>query len=136
MIYKYSAKLNSISHILDAHYIALEHRFYGDSNPTKDLSTANLKFLSSQQGISTPKERLLILTNIQCQRKIININKYITIRRFFNYFLALADAAFFIETMKKEYTGPWIVFGCSYSGALSAWFRSKYPNVYIIIIRF
>ena len=30
--------------------IALEHRFYGESRPTKDLSTESLKFLTSQQA--------------------------------------------------------------------------------------
>lgn len=43
---------------------------------------------------------------------------------------ALADAAYFIDQHNKtiDSPGPWIVFGCSYSGALSAWFRAKYPN--------
>ena len=43
---------------------------------------------------------------------------------------ALADTAYFIDTYNKTLTnpGPWVVFGCSYSGALSAWFRAKYPN--------
>jgi len=44
---------------------------------------------------------------------------------------ALADAANFITWYNTtlENPGPWIVFGCSYSGALSAWFRAKYPNI-------
>lgn len=25
-------------------------------------------------------------------------------------------------------SGPWVVFGCSYSGALSSWFRLKFPQ--------
>lgn len=44
---------------------------------------------------------------------------------------ALADAATFVEEMQKTYTGPWVVFGCSYSGSLSAWFRMKYPHLVI-----
>jgi len=28
-----------------------------------------------------------------------------------------------------EHPGDWVVFGCSYSGALSSWFRAKYPNL-------
>ncbi|KAI9209514.1 peptidase S28 [Polychytrium aggregatum] len=46
---------------LDLHYVmaqqtngmivALEHRFYGDSNPYYDYSIANLKYLSSEQAI-------------------------------------------------------------------------------------
>jgi len=43
---------------------------------------------------------------------------------------ALADTANFIDQYNKTISnpGPWIVFGCSYSGALSSWFRAKYPN--------
>jgi len=76
-----------------AYYIALEHRYYGVSNPVSDFSTHNMRYLSSEQ--------------------------------------ALADAAMFVEQMQKTYTGPWVVFGCSYSGSLSAWFRLKYPHLVI-----
>eukprot|EP00026_Physarum_polycephalum_P004162 Phypoly_transcript_04179.p1 GENE.Phypoly_transcript_04179~~Phypoly_transcript_04179.p1 ORF type:complete len:467 (+),score=81.11 Phypoly_transcript_04179:799-2199(+) len=80
-----------------ANYISLEHRFYGYSIPTKDFSTPNLKYLTSQQ--------------------------------------ALADAANFITSIQKtngeNFQGKWVVFGCSYSGALSAWFRAKYPDLVV-----
>ncbi|CAD5235709.1 unnamed protein product [Bursaphelenchus xylophilus] len=45
---------------------------------------------------------------------------------------ALADIKYFIESInvEKKYTDPkWITFGGSYAGALSAWFRQKYPEV-------
>ena len=44
---------------------------------------------------------------------------------------ALADAANFIVTYNETLDNPgdWVVFGCSYSGALSSWFRAKYPNL-------
>lgn len=45
----------------------------------------------------------------------------------------MADAAHFIVTMNKEkgYTEnqKWILFGGSYAGAMSVWFRVKYPNL-------
>eukprot|EP01102_Stenamoeba_stenopodia_P005419 TRINITY_DN1604_c0_g1_i1.p1 TRINITY_DN1604_c0_g1~~TRINITY_DN1604_c0_g1_i1.p1 ORF type:complete len:506 (-),score=118.22 TRINITY_DN1604_c0_g1_i1:26-1468(-) len=47
---------------------------------------------------------------------------------------ALADAAYFIEWFNSTMTTPtgsWVVFGCSYSGALSAWFRLKYPQLVV-----
>lgn len=46
---------------------------------------------------------------------------------------ALADAAHFLTSYNATLTnpGPWVVFGCSYSGALSAWFRAKYPNLVV-----
>eukprot|EP01088_Endostelium_zonatum_P004005 TRINITY_DN1520_c2_g1_i1.p1 TRINITY_DN1520_c2_g1~~TRINITY_DN1520_c2_g1_i1.p1 ORF type:complete len:475 (+),score=101.44 TRINITY_DN1520_c2_g1_i1:21-1445(+) len=77
-------------------YVAIEHRYYGVSNPTPDYSTPNLRYLSSRQ--------------------------------------ALADAANFITTFNRTSgysSNQWIVWGCSYSGALSAWFRAKYPNLVI-----
>ena len=52
---------------------------------------------------------------------------------------ALRDLAHFIEVMKKEKKfnidtigeNPWISVGGSYPGALSAWFRYKYPHLVI-----
>eukprot|EP00010_Vexillifera_abyssalis_P006828 CAMPEP_0201549908 /NCGR_PEP_ID=MMETSP0173_2-20130828/6331_1 /ASSEMBLY_ACC=CAM_ASM_000268 /TAXON_ID=218659 /ORGANISM="Vexillifera sp., Strain DIVA3 564/2" /LENGTH=392 /DNA_ID=CAMNT_0047959743 /DNA_START=206 /DNA_END=1380 /DNA_ORIENTATION=- len=49
--------------------------------------------------------------------------------RFISAQQALADAAYFIETMSQHerLSGrPWVIWGCSYSGSLSAWFKSKY----------
>ncbi|GMR33726.1 hypothetical protein PMAYCL1PPCAC_03921, partial [Pristionchus mayeri] len=37
--------------MLNATIYGLEHRYYGGSHPTEDLSTANLKFLSSRQAV-------------------------------------------------------------------------------------
>jgi pimeloyl-ACP methyl ester carboxylesterase len=46
---------------------------------------------------------------------------------------ALADLAYFIEAMTVKYEVPegtkWIAFGGSYSGALAAWLRAKYPHL-------
>ncbi|XP_068085751.1 putative serine protease K12H4.7 [Anabrus simplex] len=72
----------------------LEHRYYGDSHPTPDLSTKNLRFLTSEQ--------------------------------------ALADLAYFIQLMNKQFEledTKWIVFGGSYAGNLAAWMRLKYPHL-------
>ncbi|XP_072375702.1 putative serine protease F56F10.1 [Diabrotica undecimpunctata] len=73
----------------------LEHRYYGKSHPTEDLSTENLIYLTSQQ--------------------------------------ALADLAFFIESMNQKHNltrdVKWIVFGGSYAGNLAAWVRMKYPHL-------
>jgi len=44
----------------------------------------------------------------------------------------MADAAYFITELKKQYNVPYspvVTFGCSYPGALSAWFRENYPSV-------
>lgn len=46
---------------------------------------------------------------------------------------ALADLAVFRQAMAKKYRltdkNKWIIFGGSYPGALSAWFRYKYPHL-------
>ncbi len=43
---------------------------------------------------------------------------------------ALADIAYFIDSQNEylKYKADWIVVGGSYPGALSAWFKSKYPD--------
>jgi len=73
----------------------LEHRFYGKSHPTEDISTDNLRYLSSEQ--------------------------------------ALADLAYFISSMNREYNltndNRWIAFGGSYPGSLAAWLREKYAHL-------
>lgn len=35
----------------NAFLFLVEHRFYGESHPTADMSTANLKYLSSAQAL-------------------------------------------------------------------------------------
>ena len=44
--------------------------------------------------------------------------------------LALADIAYFIEEQNKVlgYEADWIIIGGSYPGAMSAWFKSQYPD--------
>ncbi|KAI5581401.1 hypothetical protein POPTR_007G015400v4 [Populus trichocarpa] len=80
--------------------VSLEHRYYGKSSPFKSTTTENLRYLSSKQ--------------------------------------ALFDLAVFRQyyqeslNLKLNRTGvenPWFVFGVSYSGALSAWFRLKFPHL-------
>jgi pimeloyl-ACP methyl ester carboxylesterase len=42
----------------------------------------------------------------------------------------LADIAYFIDSINAEMTKKhkWIIIGGSYPGAMSAWFKSKYPE--------
>lgn len=52
--------------------------------------------------------------------------RYLTVEQ------GMADLAHFTSTLgvQLNLTGPWVVFGASYSGALSAWARAKYPHLY------
>lgn len=83
--------------------LVLEHRFYGKSLPFTKLNE------------SFHLDKLAYLNSEQ----------------------ALKDLAYFIEQMtaNKSYgiaaNSPWISIGGSYPGALSAWFRSKYPHLTI-----
>ncbi|KAF2892028.1 hypothetical protein ILUMI_14145 [Ignelater luminosus] len=73
----------------------VEHRFYGKSQPTGDLTTESLQYLSSEQ--------------------------------------ALHDLKYFINEMSVKYgldhNAKWVAFGGSYSGALAAWLRLKFPDL-------
>ncbi|XP_051127088.1 probable serine protease EDA2 isoform X2 [Andrographis paniculata] len=80
--------------------VTLEHRYYGKSSPFKSLATENLRYLSSKQ--------------------------------------ALFDLAVFREhyqdSLNEKFNrsnveNPWFFFGISYAGALSAWFRLKFPHL-------
>lgn len=81
-----------------ANMISIEHRYYGESQPFTDLTVESLEYLSSE--------------------------------------LALADLAYFIDAMNDQWEQDpeigrrpeWITVGGSYPGALSAWFKSQYPN--------
>jgi pimeloyl-ACP methyl ester carboxylesterase len=81
--------------------IALEHRFYGESVP---------------DSIPNPMETH-------------NLAKYLTVEQ------ALADLATFTTYYKgvntKTASAPWVVFGGSYPGALSSWYRITYPDMSI-----
>ncbi|KAJ6438849.1 extracelular serine carboxypeptidase [Purpureocillium lavendulum] len=81
--------------------VVLEHRYYGTSFPTANVTTQSLRFLSTEQ--------------------------------------ALADHAYFarharfpgLEHVNLTAPGtPWIIYGGSYAGALAAFTRKVYPDVY------
>ncbi|GJN19867.1 hypothetical protein PR202_gb07181 [Eleusine coracana subsp. coracana] len=80
--------------------VSPEHRYYGKSSPFESLTTENLRFLSSKQAL----------------------------------FDLAVFRQYYQETLNAKYnrTGAdnsWFVFGGSYAGALSAWFRLKFPHL-------
>ncbi|KAL8266067.1 hypothetical protein R6Q59_003411 [Mikania micrantha] len=80
--------------------VSLEHRYYGKSSPFKLLTTENLRFLSSKQALFD----------------------LAAFRQFYQKSLNL-------KLNRTNIENPWFVFGISYAGALSAWFRLKFPHL-------
>ncbi|XP_068465657.1 probable serine protease EDA2 isoform X1 [Phaseolus vulgaris] len=80
--------------------VSLEHRYYGKSSPFNSLETENLKYLSSKQALSD-------------------------LAAFRQYYQESLNA----KLNRTKIENPWFIFGGSYSGALSAWFRLKFPHL-------
>ncbi|KAM5546725.1 putative serine protease EDA2 [Rosa sericea] len=80
--------------------VALEHRYYGKSSPFKSHSTENLKYLSSKQAL-------------------------FDLAAFRQYYQESLN----LKLNKTKGENAWFVFGVSYPGALSAWFRLKFPHL-------
>lgn len=82
--------------------VVLEHRYYGTSYPTPDLSTENLRFLTTQQSLA---DEAYFAQNI----KFPGLEEY-------------GDL-----TSK---TTAYLSYGGSYAGAFSAFLRVQYPDVF------
>lgn len=81
--------------------VVLEHRYYGTSFPTPDLSTENLRFLTTQQALA---DTAYFAKNV--------------------VFEGLED-----ENLTAPHT-PYIAYGGSYAGAFVAFLRKTYPDIY------
>ncbi|XP_024540517.1 probable serine protease EDA2 [Selaginella moellendorffii] len=79
--------------------VSLEHRYYGQSSPFKSHATENLIYLSSKQAL-------------------------FDLAAFREYYQDLIN-----HRTNSTSDNPWIVMGGSYSGALSAWFKLKFPHL-------
>lgn len=95
IIYQLSKATNGIG-------VVLEHRYYGTSFPTPDLSTKNLRFLTTQQALA---DEAYFAQNI----------KFPGLERFGDL---------------TSRTTAWISYGGSYAGAFSAFLRVQYPDVF------
>ncbi|XP_048335895.2 probable serine protease EDA2 [Ziziphus jujuba] len=80
--------------------VCLEHRYYGKSSPFTSLTTENLRYLSSKQA----------LFDLAVFRQFYQVSVNLKLNR-------------------TKVENPWFVFGVSYPGALSAWFRLKFPHL-------
>ena len=81
--------------------VILEHRYYGTSIPTPDLSTENLRFLTTQQALADTDffARNVVFKGLEDQK------------------LTAPDTAY-------------IAYGGSYAGAFVAFLRKTYPDTY------
>ncbi|CAL1361198.1 unnamed protein product [Linum trigynum] len=80
--------------------VSLEHRYYGKSSPFKSLETKNLRYLSSKQAL-------------------------FDLAVFRQHYQDSLNA----KLNRTSGENPWFIFGVSYAGALSAWFRLKFPHL-------
>jgi hypothetical protein len=83
--------------------ISLEHRFYGESYPTSDMSVDNLTFLTSEQALADLArfiEYISSLTDSSSKRELANSDPPLSIKA------SLANS-------------KWVSFGGSYPGNLA-----------------
>lgn len=81
--------------------VVLEHRYYGTSFPTPDLSTENLRFLTTQQALA---DTAFFAENV--------------------VFEGFED-----QNLTAPHTA-YIAYGGSYAGAFVAFLRKTYPDIY------
>lgn len=79
--------------------IVLEHRYWGFSSPSEDLTTENLKYLTLNNSIHD-----------------------------LTYFANNVKLPFATHFSSNAAAVPWVLMGGSYSGALSAWTASVAPG--------
>ncbi|KAL7931485.1 serine carboxypeptidase S28 domain-containing protein [Trichoderma chlorosporum] len=81
--------------------LIMEHRYYGTSFPVPDLTTENLRFLTTEQALA---DTAYFAKNIEFPG---------------------------LEHLDLTAPGtPWIIYGGSYAGAFAAFTRKLYPDVY------
>ncbi|KAG7584229.1 Peptidase S28 [Arabidopsis suecica] len=94
--------INVLAKKFQAGVVSLEHRYYGKSSPFSSLATEKLKYLSSKQALYD-------------------------LAAFRQYYQESLNVKLNMSNGGNE--NPWFFFGISYSGALSAWFRLKFPHL-------
>ncbi|OJD17153.1 hypothetical protein AJ78_02747 [Emergomyces pasteurianus Ep9510] len=83
--------------------VILEHRYYGESFPTANLSTESLRFLTTEQALA---DSAYFAQNV--------------------VFEGMED----VDLTAKGGNAPWIIYGGSYAGAQVAFLRVEYPDIF------
>ena len=81
--------------------IVLEHRYFGTSSPYQDLTTQTLQYLTVDQAI----------------RDVVRFARHV-------------ELPFDPSGSSRPDKAPWILTGCSYSGALAAWIARLAPGTF------
>ncbi|KAL6791438.1 peptidase S28 [Trichoderma sp. SZMC 28013] len=81
--------------------LVMEHRYYGTSFPVPDLTTQNLRFLTTEQALADTA-----------------------------YFAQHIEFPGLEHLDLTASAAPWIIYGGSYAGAFAAFTRKLYPDVY------
>nr|POF26113.1 putative extracellular serine carboxypeptidase [Quercus suber] len=102
LVYLQKGLLHELAEATNGIGVVLEHRYYGTSFPTEDLSTENLRFLTTQQALA---DEAYFARNIRFP----GLERY-------------GDL-----TSK---TTAYIGYGGSYAGAFNAFLRVLYPDVF------
>lgn len=107
--------------------VSLEHRYYGKSYPFNSLATENLRYLSSKQALF---DLAAFRQHYQASLgfKSFMESYIIMVREFFILWILLMQEALNVK-LNRSSDNPWFFFGVSYPGALSAWFRLKFPHL-------
>lgn len=93
--------LMELGQSIDAAVIVIEHRYWGDSSPYDVLTTENLQYLTLKQNIAD-----------------------------LTYFAENVRPPFDTQGKSKASVAPWVLYGGSYSGAVTAWTASTAPGTF------
>ncbi|KAL7931763.1 peptidase S28 [Trichoderma chlorosporum] len=86
---------------LGAGALIIEHRYWGQSSPFDTLTTENMRYLTLEQSIKD-----------------------------LTYFAENVVLPFDLNHTSSASKAPWVLVGCSYSGALTAWVQDLAPGTF------
>ena len=92
--------------------VSLEHRYYGESYPTKDMSNPNLVYLTSSQALADLARFIEYISSLSPQSTEEELCK--------------AEPCLTVKAPVKD--SKWVSFGGSYPGNLATWLKLKYPS--------
>ncbi|KAB5547550.1 hypothetical protein DKX38_010956 [Salix brachista] len=107
--------------------VSLEHRYYGRSLPFESTTTENLRYLSSKQALfDLAVFRQYYQASCRAMSSTYSLHQILVIV----FIVALhMQESLNLKLNRTSVENPWFVFGGSYAGALSAWFRLKFPHL-------